>query len=162
MKNLKTIQLLLLCLFMLTLALPSHAAVRSMTVAKDVKSNGLKIGKKVVVACRDEKKKHEIFKKSNENEWCDVNFGDVCSSKKSVAAQRVCSGSYRQRMSAKNSNDAVEVVKPEDAPDVVEPNDVEGVAALRKELMDIEQKRLDIAKKVLELRRRELQLQSDN
>lgn len=161
MKNLKKIQLLLLCLFTLALALPSNAAVQSMTAAVDAQSNGFKIGKKVVVTCRGGRGKYEILQKENENRWCDINFGDVCATRKVVAAQRVCVASYHRRVVLKNRKDAKDALKLENTPDTVKPNDTADVAALRKELIEIEKKRLDIAKKVLELKRRELQLQND-
>ena len=168
MKNYLAVQLLLLSFFALTFSHSSSAAVRSMTAEIAAESNGQRIGKKVIVTCRSGRGKFEILKKGNERQWCDRQFGDVCSGEKLVVAQRVCNRSYSQRIELENGGATVDSVKSEETANVAKQDDavkaeiVADATALKNELAEIEQKRLDIANKVRELKRRELELQTDN
>ena len=140
MNNSTIVAISLLCLFSLLFSFPSSAGVRSITIEIDAKSNGVEIGKKVIVSCRFGHGKREILKKVNEREWCDTRFSDICSGKKNVAAKLVCTDDYHQKIASQKSIDIKEV------------------AILKEELREIEFKRLDIADKALELKRRELKL----
>ncbi len=143
MKLFKHAKTLALCLLSFIFTFSSYAGVRSSTIELDAMDNGVKIGKKVIVECSFGYGKREIVKKDNQDQWCDTNFEDICSSRKNVATRLVCNSDYQARLTQQKNTDSEEVAK------------------LKQELMDIEQKRLDIADKVLELKRRELELKDD-
>jgi len=136
MNNSKVIALSLLCL----LSLPSRADVQSITVEADAISDGVKVGKRVIVSCRNQGTKRELWKKDNERLWCDINLERVCFIGKKMAAERVCNTSYMKQVAL------AENVKDDD------------VSKFRQELMDIKYQRLAISDKMLDLKKRELQL----
>jgi len=94
----KSAKILSLCLLSFIFTFPSYAGVRSSTVELDAMSNGVKVGKKVIVECSFGYGKREIVKKDNEDQWCDTNFKDICSSRKNVATRLVCNSDYQERL----------------------------------------------------------------
>ncbi len=143
MKNLKKSCLTLLAVAACLVGVSASAAVKSRTVELDVMENGEQVGEKVVVTCRANDEKREIFKKKGTRKWCDSAFPEMCAKLKDDLSDRVCSSTYRNKLASLQQQ--------------VDKDDQ--VGKLKAELIEIEQKRIEIADKVLELKRRELELQ---
>ncbi len=149
MKNIKISCFILLTLTAFVASASLSAAVKSRSVEVDVIENDQLVGKKVVVTCRRDNTKREIFKEKGARMWCDKVFPEMCAKLKGDLSDRICSSRYRNKLASLKQQADTE--KDDEAGKLK--------AELEAELIEIEQKRIDIADKVLELKKRELELE---
>ncbi len=141
----------ILVLVVLMCALPSYAAVKSVSIARDIVGVKGISSKGIDVSCTNTKTKYLVTRAKNEKQWC-YQDGKLCAPKKIQLAEKLCSNAMVRKGKSKE-----EFIKPTGP---VAISDYENERKLQDELLDIQQEIIDIKEKLVVLRKQEITLRS--